>query len=477
MKLVAKITEQEEIKQHLQGLSETRKNVRLYTKEGAYLQKGFLSIEPNGSAMLSFTPLPETLISSAILQCQYTFKRKPCVFQTRRFEHDNKCLSLEIPYIIHQFERRSAFRIQPPKAAPVFLRLPLPNKMMIRLPVFDISCGGVSILIPHKHVDFNIGDKFDSVIEIPQLDKIDASVVVRGIFSFLGVSRIGFSFHVMTPNEEKKVLSYTMSSQKERIHEGRKNDELIASKVCVVETNAESSFAFLSPCYNFSIVSHLDALRQLKQHPPEAIILNMNYSGAKLILKSLSRDPRLKNLPLILLGQKNSRPTVRTGVMVFIDLPYKPKYLISKLNELIEKVRLAKEVKNSFWQHCLGSGKTVAIVDPSKRLNKILFKQLEWLEFNLSWIRDEKGVIDQLGKSHPDVIVLDDSTGTVDVTTICRLIRLNRALKNVPKVHMLPTKEMPQSTFFENMGVYYLDRSCGPKQLACSIFKALGFDL
>jgi response regulator RpfG family c-di-GMP phosphodiesterase len=479
MKLVGKITKYEEIIQHLQRLSESLIYVRFYTKESDYLQKGLLEIESNDSCdLLTFTPPPSIIPQSPVLKCQYTFENNVFVFHTQSINMDDTQVSLEMPNSIQQYDRRKFTRVHPSKTEPVYIRFIIPSKTILRMPVWDLSVGGCSVLIPRISDFFNVEKAFDAIIEIPNGDKLRTRAVVRGLYSFLNIARIGFSFQKLTEHGEKDVQAYILERQRERKDETREKKKATITKVCIVETDADkTSFSFLQEDYNIKVVSHLDAVGKLRQHPPEIILLNMNQSGAILVLRTVSKDKLLKDLPLILLGKKSSKVKQRSGVIVSIGLPYKPQYLIKAMAELIEKVRLAKETENSYWQYFSGKGKTVAIVDPRKNLKKSLFKPLKDFEFNLFWIRDDKGIAAQLTAARPDVILLDENTGHVDAASLCRMINLSKSIKGIPKIRLMPKKEMPQSLFIESDGVYYLYKQFDARQLVTSVFKTLGVDM
>ena len=478
MKHIGTLTQQKEIEQHLRQVSVFKTHIKLYTKEREYIQRGHLDFQPNSSRNLIVIPPPAKISLSKILTCQYIFENSAWVFQSPWVDLNDTQISLALPDAIQQYERRELVRVQPSKKAPVYVRLSLSGKVVFKIPACDISGGGCSILIPRNHSFFSAGETWDALLELPQVAPLQLTLIVKNINSFLGVARIGFTFHEISERDKGEIVSYAARRLTDSQSKKNKTKKSRVPKVCIVETNADkTSFLFLEAHYDLAVVSHLEAVGQLKKHPPDMILLDMNHSGATLILRTVSKDRSLKDLPLVLLGKKSSKVKQRDGAVASVDMPYQPQYLVKIMGELIEKARSAKEVEDNYWQYAKGDGKTIAVIDPRHRLHKIHFDALKKINFNLIWIQNEKGIVDQINDARPDIVLLSNDTGHLNPSTLCRMINLNKQIKDIPKILIVPDEELAKSDFLETKGIYYLYRRFDARQLVVGIFKALGVDL
>ena len=475
MKLINKIIRPDQIKEHLKLVSDAQAYVRLYGKDGNYLQKGLLDMESTAEAPLAFSPVPTTKSCPEVITCQYTFDDIGCAFQSRRTQADELQISLAIPDSIQKYDRQNSLRVKPSKNAPVLIKLNLPENIVFQIPASDISVGGFSALVP-EHADwFSIGTVFEATVLLPEQDPLHVKATVKGRQAFLNIARISFIYDELSDSDESVVSAYVMNRRKESRQESETQKKRILPHICIVAPRESGgSFSYLEGHYRVKIVSHLNAVGYLKQHPPEVILLDMNQSGATLILRTVTMDKQLKDLPLILLGKRSSKVKQRSGAVVLIDFPHKPAYLLKTLDELIEKVRIAKEVEENYWQYFLGEGKTVVVVDPLRRFKKVRFKPLKDIGFNLLWIENEKAIVDQINEAQPDVILFNDDTGRVNAATLCRMINLSKQIKSLPKILFVPDKELAKGNFLESAGIYYLYKRVNTRELVIGIFKALG---
>lgn len=476
MKLAGKLEKPDEVKAHLQELSDFQVPVRLFTMEGKFLSKGCFSCEFNSDESLFFSPVPSTWSQYATLACHYSYQLSACAFQARPLIVKNSKLHIELPASILFFDRRKYFRIQPSKNRPVVIRFAIPGKCEMRVSASDISGGGFSVLVPARMNFFSIGMPLFSRIALSGEEKIECRVTVKGVSSFLDVTRVGCEFDDIFEKDRSLVMSYCVRRELETRNapDARENQWKKLNLCTIDEASGNKPYSFLEGLFYIKTIEPLNAISHLRQTHPDLMMLNTDNAGARLVLQTVSRDPVLKELPLILLGRKRPNAKARSGGLLSIRTPYKKPYLLKAMKEFVENIRLSKEVGQSYWQYFTGEGKKIVIVDPLKNLASFSFKTLENIEFQLDWVNGGEGIIGQLEAARPDVLLIDNETGSLDPGTLCRLMNLNKVLKNIPKIRLIAGGEVPHSTLFENSGMSFLAKPLEMEKLVESINKALG---
>jgi CheY-like chemotaxis protein len=476
MKLAGKLEKPDEVKAHLQELSDFQVPVRLFTKEGKFLLKGCFSCEFNSDASLFFSPVLSDWSQYATLACHYSYRLSACAFQARPLGLQNSQLQLDLPASILFFDRRKYFRIQPSKNRPVVIRFAIPGKSEMRVSASDISGGGFSVLVPARMNFFSIGRPLFTRLALSGEEKIECQVTVKGLFSFLDVTRVGCEFNDICEKDRSVVMSHCVRRELEtRNAPDARENQWKQLNLCIIdEASDPKPYAFLEGLFYVKTIEPLNAISHLRQTRPDLMMLNTDNAGARLVLQTVSRDPVLAQLPLILLGRKRTNANARSGGLLSVRTPYKKPYLLKTMKEFVENIRLSKEVGQSYWQYFPGEGKKIVIVDPLKNLASFPFKALEDLEFQLDWVKGGEGILGQIEVARPDVLLLDNETGSLDPGTLCRLMNMNKVLKNIPKIRLIAGGEVPHSTLFENSGMSFLAKPLEMEKLVESINTALG---
>lgn len=477
MKVDAKITRPEEIQRHLQEISDFQISIKLFADTGKFLKKGFFSCEVDQDDSLHFIPIPASWTEYRLLTCQYNYNEKIYVFKTRSLDIERGHLSMAMPESIMVFERRKYFRVTPAKDQPVSVSLGIPDRVDLRTHVSDISGGGFSVLLPQRMAFFQVGMRVSACVELPDGKQINAQVVVRGKNRFMSIMRVGFEFWGLPDNARNEIMSYSVHRQlamrEATAKAGDKGWQ--APRVCIVDSNAQKNvYSYLREKFVIEIVDHLNAINHLRKRPYDLIVLNGNDAGARLVLQTASRDHVLKEVPLIVLGKSNGYAKDRTGGLMSIQTPYKKKYLLKSMVDFINDARMSRQIEGAYWQYFAGGGKKIMVVDPQNNLGAFPFNILEDLGFQLFKINGEMGIIGQIEKAFPDLLLLDSETGSMDPTTLCRLINMNKVAKKIPKIRLLSGGEMPQSSLFDNTGLHFLNKPLDIEHLLQGVNKALG---
>jgi CheY-like chemotaxis protein len=479
MKVAGKIEELDELKAHFQHLSDYQIQVHLFTRGGKFLSKGRFLFEAERDEGLCLSPIPLNWSDHADMSFHYCYGERSCAFQTQPIGKNKRYLQLRLPGSVLLFDRRKYFRVQPSPVEPIIIRLRLPDKPEIRLTASDISGGGFSALVPRQMGFFSTDLVMPVGLEFPHEGKISAQAMIKGIYSFLDVMRIGCEFTQIDENKRGAVISYCVRRQLEKRNappemEGKDQGK---PRVCFIDSNcAAETYDFLKSMFSLETVDHLNAIGRLRQRPVDLIVLNTDHAGARLILQTLSRDRALQGLPLILLG-RNQNTCQRAGAVTPISIPYKQPFLVNTMKEMIGRVQLSDRIAASYYHCFVGEGKKIVVLDPLKKLGSLPVKALEDLEFQLCWIQEEVDILTKLEAACPDLLLLDSETGAMDPATLCRLLNFNKVMRGIPKIRLLSGGEPPQSSLFDNAGIHFLSKPFDADQLIQSVNRALGWEL
>ena len=102
----------------------------------------------------------------------------------RACRRDNRpALCADLPESLVRLQRRENYRIQTPMGKPAQATIPLDGtagNSSVRIPLFDISCGGVALIEEAAVLDATIGHEYPQCrIDLPGIGVIDATLEVR----------------------------------------------------------------------------------------------------------------------------------------------------------------------------------------------------------------------------------------------------------------------------------------------------------
>ena len=107
----------------------------------------------------------------------------------RACRRDNRpALCADLPESLVRLQRRENCRIQTPMGKPAQATIPLDGtagNSSVRIPLFDISCGGVALIEEAAVLDATIGHEYPQCrIDLPGIGVIDATLEVRDSHEF-----------------------------------------------------------------------------------------------------------------------------------------------------------------------------------------------------------------------------------------------------------------------------------------------------
>lgn len=143
----------------------------------------------------------------------------------RACQYENRpALRADFPESLIRLQRREHYRIQTPMGKPVQATIPIAGttgQSTVRIPLFDISCGGVALIEDKAVLDETVGREYpDCRIDLPGIGIIEATLQVRESQEFtlrngLTRRRIGCQFVNPSPTILSAINRYIMKLERE----------------------------------------------------------------------------------------------------------------------------------------------------------------------------------------------------------------------------------------------------------------------
>ncbi len=470
------LRQEKEIGSHLQQLADRQVRLKVFSAKGAFLSRGWIVRNPGSGGRIAISPLPIGAIDTSGLICRYVMDERLFTFTTRPLGNENGYLSIAVPTAIRFQNRRTHYRVSPGIDAPVFARIHIPDTGVVLRPVLDISASGFSVLLPYPLECFGKGISLPVHITLPGNTGVQCTGLVKNKSAFMHVRRIGFSFHGIAERNTQKVQAYCRKRLTE-LEDGNEDTpvDMKKIKVAVIDSGGRNpSLSYLEDRFTVKSTEHLNAIKLFRGYSPELIIIDMAQYGARLVTKTISRDPGLKYLPVVCLGQKPVKMKGRPGAVETVRSPYTRECLMETVRNLVARYRMAEDCEKNAWKLFTGEGKKIMVLCPEKNLRRLHCTLLENDEYPVFRATDELDIVQRITSIMPDVIVLDDETEPVDPATLCRLINLNKTLRSIPKIRMVPGGMEGEEAVFDGSGVTFLKKPLSYKRLADGINRALG---
>jgi len=106
-------------------------------------------------------------------------------------------LRTRLPASVLRLQRRSHFRVETPRAAPLVCSIPIPGGTVVQFVIGDLSVGGIAVLMGPDPGVFQPGAVFDNCsISLPEHDDIATGIEIRYLVAtgHAAAGRAGFRF-------------------------------------------------------------------------------------------------------------------------------------------------------------------------------------------------------------------------------------------------------------------------------------------
>jgi c-di-GMP-binding flagellar brake protein YcgR len=243
---IASITEQDEryqvrspleIGKILRGLIAHRALVTAHGEHGLFFVTALLEVDERGAAVI-FDYGAEKAVTERVVNAprvtfvtqldhvriQFTVDRA----QTIQYE-GGPAVRVPIPAVVTRLQRREHYRLKVPRGRPLQCRFALPASAVraesagkpVALPVYDISCGGLSLegwpdgFLPGPQVEIA-----DTTIDLPDLGRLVAKLRIIHVQGSVGhgpgVGRFGCRFLDLNPGGAMMVQRYINRVEREQ---------------------------------------------------------------------------------------------------------------------------------------------------------------------------------------------------------------------------------------------------------------------
>ena len=142
-----------------------------------------------------------------------------CVFESR------PALQFSIPTNLIRLQRREYYRINTPLSTPLLALIPVhvgERTEMAKLPLVDISCGGIAILDEKKLLDNTTGLTYEHCkLDLPSIGLVDVILQIRNSQDLVLLNnktnrRVGCQFINMSNSVLSSIQRYIMKLERER---------------------------------------------------------------------------------------------------------------------------------------------------------------------------------------------------------------------------------------------------------------------
>lgn len=134
-------------------------------------------------------------------------------------------LRFALPPTLIRLQRREYYRINTPLSNPILCVIPIEDESQItfeKLPLYDISCGGISILDEKRLLKEGIGHTYGSCqIDLPSIGKINVQLQIRNtqevpLLNGKTTRRVGCQFIDLSSGVLASIQRYIMKLERER---------------------------------------------------------------------------------------------------------------------------------------------------------------------------------------------------------------------------------------------------------------------
>jgi c-di-GMP-binding flagellar brake protein YcgR len=187
--------------------------------------------EEPGQLLLEFAPslkLNQALLPSQLLLCSTRLDKISIKFECEYIEatrHEGRAaIRVEMPTKLLRLQRREAYRMPAPPAAPVKCSIATVRKgkpVTVEVSLFDISAGGVGLITPPDLFMPEIGKTYACTLQLPGIGALQARIQARSGFATTlpdgkVTQRSGFAFVDLPGKMLATIQRYIMNLERER---------------------------------------------------------------------------------------------------------------------------------------------------------------------------------------------------------------------------------------------------------------------
>ncbi len=131
----------------------------------------------------------------------------------------------DLPLSLIRLQRREYYRINTPVSNPIRIQIPVEiddRVEILKLPLVDVSCGGIAILDERKTLDCTTGTNYPQCkLDLPGVGIVDLTLQIRNhqdlvLLNGKSSRRLGCQFHNLSNSVLTHIQRYIMKLERER---------------------------------------------------------------------------------------------------------------------------------------------------------------------------------------------------------------------------------------------------------------------
>lgn len=288
------------------------------------------------------------VVEYATINSPYQYESR--IIAAKELDTGDSLVSIRMPDIITQYNRRNHFRIQPSSDQPIHLDLAGTGHKTKAIEVEDISGGGLSFVIPPSFQDVRIGDPFFISLSIPGCDRINGRIIFRNLQALYKLLRVGAQFADITEVDRHRILKFIINRKLEL--EKNPQPERISPKPLLWILDHESNrkhYTFLKKTCRIGGISLYRDMAMIAAQKPELLVLNMDNAVSIEKIRDLQQCSPLRYQPLVLVGSKRPKAASNEANIIFMPFPLRERLFRDIAQKMVMELRryLAWEKKQA----------------------------------------------------------------------------------------------------------------------------------
>lgn len=297
----------------------------------------------------------------------------------------------------------------------------------------DINPTGLYFYMSDSPAPLSVGDSLRFSFDTPGLEGVKASATIQDSSEILDMLCFRARFQEISEGGQPRLMEYQRG---EEGHPGQETEEGGVSGKGVIfvvdEPHDRDRYGFLDQNFNVIHSDSFDVIGKLLAASPDAILFNSCLPDTEMILQILTNHPILKRRPLI--EVQVGKPKNAANFFASLPFPWDESRVLETLYQAIEAEKISRILSEGEYSGPFRMGISILLVDDSSNSEEYDLEVLRGLDCDVKRIADLKLLYDSFVWSTPDVIAIDENTREVDARTVCRLLNMNRELKDVPKL-------------------------------------------
>lgn len=327
----------------------------------------------------------------------------------------------------------------------VSARCILPDGVTFDVLASNISRAGLYFYVIDSPVLLVAGDSLTFAFDTPLLKGISAIGTIRDRSEVLDMLRFGVTFKEVSEGGEPKLAEHENLEEHRTVqgtNEGKSRERPVV--FIVDEPQSRDRYSFLDQSFNVVHSDSFDLIGRLLATSPDLILFNSSFPDTGMVLQILTNHPVLKGTPIIEIQKKKRKNT--ENLFSSLPFPMDETFVFDTLCQAIRARTISKMLREGEFSGPFKTGISILLVDDSSAPEAHPVEALRDLNCDVKRITDLKLLYDSFVWSTPDVIAIDQNTKEIDAVTVCRLLNMNRELKDVPKVLLSKKKGQRDSS-------------------------------